>query len=160
LSLQLNADKARAAKNLGTEAGVTTFDAYDADGKIEGGNAFWTNLDSSPSYRALRFNLGTGDLSSSTTTTGTYSAVSLALPSTSNEYGAYGESLSRNNGFFAYKDAKTICLSYNNYSLETGFATSATAYGNKFMPSSGGRSMFGGLEAPQAGYGGSCGNDT
>jgi hypothetical protein len=158
LALQMNADQARAAQNLGTAAGVTTFDGLDAVGRIEGGNAFWLNNNSSPEYSNVRFNLSTGALASSTSTTGTYSPISLALPSTSTEYGAYGESLSRNNSFFTYKEAKTICLSYNNQTTGKGFDLSATAYGNMFYPDGGRRDMMGltSLEAPMGGFGRSC----
>lgn len=144
LALQISPDQARAAKNLGAAAGVTTFDNYDAEGRIEGGNAFWFNSNASREYSNLRFNLGTGELSSSTSTTGTYSPVSLALPTSANGSinGSYGESLSRNESFFNYKEAKTICLGYNNAPLEKGFEVSATAYGNMFYASGGRRSMM------------------
>jgi hypothetical protein len=143
LALQMSPDQARAAKNLGTAAGVTTFDGYDAEGRIEGGNAFWFNNYASSEYSNLRFNLGTGALASSTSTTGTYSPISLSLPSTNAESGSYGESLNRNSGsFYNYKETKTICLTYNNEMLGKGFEMSATAYGNMFYPRGGRRDMM------------------
>ena len=160
LELQVNADQARAAKNLGTAAGVTTFDDYNIDGRIEGGNAFWqqSNYESpGDKYNFMRFNLGTGELSSSNANTGTYAAISLSLPSGTSSYGVYGETVSRNNSFFDYKEAKSICLGFE--SMEAGFSLSATAYGNKFYPSS---RFFGprGLETPQGPGGGvGCGFD-
>lgn len=155
LALQINADQARAAKNLGSAAGVTTFDDYNAEGRIEGGNAFWYNYSGSPQYNNMRFNLGTGELASSSSTTGTYSPISLALPSTNMEYGIYGESLTRNNSFFDYKDAKSVCLG-KEFEM-SGFELVVTAYGNKFMPGGGGFMMPRGLEAPQGPGPGGCG---
>ncbi len=133
LQLQVNANEARAAKNLGTAAGVTTFDSYEADGRIEGDNAFWYSRSGSPEFQHWRFNLKTGALASSSTSTGTYTTTSLALPTGTNEYGSYGESKSRNNSFFDYKEANSICLGRDSQS--SGFSLSATAYGNKFYPS-------------------------
>ena len=162
LELQVNADQARAAKNLGTAAGVTTFDDYNIDGRIEGGNAFWQQNDyeSAPQdkYNFMRFNLGTGELSSSNANTGTYAAISLSLPSGTSSYGVYGETVSRNDSFFDYKEAKSICLGFE--SMEAGFGLSATAYGNKFYPSN--SRFFGpkGLETPQGPGGVGCGFDT
>ncbi len=143
LALQVNADSSRAAKNLGTAAGVTTYDGYDADGRIEAGSAFWqSDNESAPDdkYNFMRFNLGTGELASSTSTTGTYSALSLSLPAGTTSYsnGSYGESLSRFESNFDYKDAKSICVSSYSYDpvtdQESGFNIYATAYGNKFLP--------------------------
>jgi hypothetical protein len=138
LALQINPDQARAAKNLGTAAGVTTYDNDDADGRIEGGNAFWNYGYGSPEYDFMRFNLATGELSSSTSSTGTYSPISLALPSGSTENGSYGESISRFNSSYDFKEAKSICLSYSRDSGEMMngkyFNLYATAYGNKFNP--------------------------
>jgi hypothetical protein len=158
LALQVAVNQARAAKNLGTAAGVTTFDDYNVEeGRIEGGNAFWLNGNGSEQYDYMRFNLGTGELASSSSSTGTYSSISLSLPSTSDTYGVYGEALARNtDGFFDYKDAKTICLGKES---ETSgyFFVSATAFGNKFMPSGGRFMMPRGLEAPQGPGPGGCG---
>lgn len=143
LALQINPDQARAAKNLGSAAGVTTFDDYRTDGSIEGDNAFWqsnSESESSSAYDFMRFNLKTGDLSSSSSSTGTYASINLSLPSTTNTLGVYAESLQRNNGFYDYKEAKTICLSKLTYDMsvesESGFVLNATAYGSKLMPSS------------------------
>lgn len=141
LALQVNADQARAAKNLGTTAGVNTYDGDDADGRIEAGIAFWQNENTAApgdKYNFMRFNLGTGELASSASTTGTYSPISFSLPSGTTTYGAYGESLSRFESEFDYKDAKSICVSSYTYDPQTeqesGFGVYATAYGNKFYP--------------------------
>jgi hypothetical protein len=73
LALQVNVDAARAAKNLGSAAGVDTFDNYDVPGRIEGGKAFWSDLSAMPQFSNLRFDLATGQLASSPSSTGTYS---------------------------------------------------------------------------------------
>ncbi len=154
LALQFNPTSARAAKNLGSAAGVTTYDNRQVDGRIEGANAFWFNDSASAQYSNVRFNLASGELSSSASATGTYSAISLALPSTNSEFGVYGETLERNNSYFDNVNAKSICLGRDAGS--TGFQLYATAYGNKFMPSSG-RFFLAGLEAPQVITKGGCG---
>jgi hypothetical protein len=161
LALQINANAARAAKNLGTEAGVNTFDDYYTEGRIEGGNAFWYNEAGSSEYSNMRFNLGSGDLSSSSSTTGTYSSISLSLPSGTSSFGVYGESVTRGSSFFDYKDAKTVCLGRESMQTESGFALSVTAYGNKFLPGYGGIRFIGpqGFETPQAGGPGGCNID-
>jgi hypothetical protein len=164
LALQINPDQARAAKNLGAAAGVTTYDNDDADGRIEGDNAFWNYGNGSPEYDFMRFNLATGELSSSTSSTGTYSPISLALPSGSTEDGSYGESLSRFDYSYDFKEAKSICLSYSRESGEMSsgkyFNLYATAYGNKFNPQGSREDYWSaqGLEAPQ-GYRSGCNND-
>lgn len=159
LELQVNADQARAAKNLGTAAGVTTYDDYSIDGRIEGGNAFWQQNDyeSAPQdkYNFMRFNLGTGELSSSNANTGTYAAISLSLPSGTSSYGVYGETVSRNNYTFDYKEAKSICLGFE--SMQAGFGLSVTAFGNKFYPSNSRFFVSRGLETPQGLGGEGCG---
>ncbi len=153
LALQIGPDQVRAAKNLGTAAGVTMFDSYDAEGRIGGGNAFWFNSYVSTEYSNLRFNLSTGELSSSASATGTFSPISLALPTSANGSinGVYGESFSRGDSFFNYKEAKTICLGYRNEAFDKGFELSATAYGNMFYATGGRRSMveLSGLEGPR-----------
>jgi hypothetical protein len=143
LVLQAIPDAARAAKNLGTQAGVTTYDNYYAPGRIEGGSAFWQSDNESQvsnPYDFMRFNLSTGELASSTSTTGTYSAISLSLPSSTTTSGAYGESFERANSFFEYKDAKTICLAKSTYDpvadAGSNLEINATAYGQKLLPSS------------------------
>lgn len=161
LALQINVDAARAAKNLGAEAGVTTFDDDDTTGRIEGGQVFWLNKSGSEEFSYLRFNLGSGDLASSASSTGTYSPISLSLPASNSEYGVYGESLIKNDSFFGFKDAKSICL--GKESQTSGFYLSATAYGNKFRPSSDRRLMMPrGLETPRDVFGpsGCFGYDT
>jgi hypothetical protein len=139
LALQVLADQARAAKNLGTAAGVNSFDNYDVQGSIEGGKAFWVDPNAMPQFSNLRFDLATGELASSTLKTGTYSPLSLALPSGEFEEGAYRESINRGNSDFGYKEAKGIYVCKNNYANDTGFSIYATAYGNKFYPQSGSR---------------------
>jgi hypothetical protein len=92
---------------------------------------------------------------------GTYSPISLSLPSTNAESGSYGESLNRNSGsFYNNKETKTICLAYNNEMLGKGFEMSATAYGNMFYPDGGRRNMMalGSTETPQGIRLASCGN--
>jgi hypothetical protein len=151
LALQVLADQARAAKNLGTAAGVNSFDNYDVQGSIEGGKAFWADSNALPQFSNLRFDLATGELASSTSKTGTYSPLSLALPSGEFEEGAYSESINRGRSEFGYKDAKGIYICKNNYANDTGFSIDATAYGNKFYPRrGGGRFMLAtSNEAPQ-----------
>jgi hypothetical protein len=162
LALLVNADQARAAKNLGSAAGVTTFDDYEMDGRIEGGKAFWQINDygSAPQdkYNFMRFDLATGQLASSNQSTGTYATVSMALPSAATSYGVYGESITRGDGYFDYKDAKTICLASYDDAAETGFGISASAFGNKFLPSRFyGFFMFpNGFENPKGGGPGRC----
>lgn len=137
LALQLNADQARAAKNLGTAAGVTTFDGRSAVGRIEGGNAFWeSNTAPSPSdqYNFMRFNLTTGELASNSTGTGTFAPISLSLPSVTTTYGGYGESILRGNSYFGEKEAKGICLDYYDQQANQGFSIDAYASGNIFSP--------------------------
>jgi hypothetical protein len=158
LVLQINADQARAAKNLGSAAGVTTFDDYRVEeGRIEGGNAFWYNGDGSSEFDYMRFNLATGALASSSSTTGTYTPISLSLPSTPTEYGSYAENLQRFNSEFGYQDAKFICINRRRED-ETGFSVTAAAYGNKFMPVGGERRSMPtrNLESPQAGPSNDC----
>jgi hypothetical protein len=157
LALQINADQARAAKNLGTAAGVNSYDDYYADGRIDGGKAYWENVIDEeytlPQYAHMRFDLASGELASSATSGGTYTAVSLALPSSTSSFGLYGESIERAQSFYGYKDAKTICIaSIPNVSSEEGFAVVVTAYGSKFMPNSDRRRM-GLRETPQGGFG-------
>jgi hypothetical protein len=68
LALQINPDQARAAKNLGAAAGVTMYDDYRAQGRIEGEKAFWaTDVESEATspYAFMRFDLRTGGLASS-----------------------------------------------------------------------------------------------
>lgn len=141
LALQVNADAARAAKNLGAGAGVTTYDNYEALGRIEGGFAFWQSrntTEASSAYDFMRFDLNTGSLASSTSTAGAYSAISLSLPSAANTQGSYGESFQRGESYYDYKDAKSICLSKSSYdsgsNIETGYEINATAYGQKLLP--------------------------
>jgi hypothetical protein len=148
LALQINADAARAAKNLGAEAGITTFDDDDTTGRIEGGQAFWLSGRGSEEFNYIRFNLGSGELASSAFSTGTYSPFSLSLPSSNAEYGIYGESVIRNNSLFDNLEAKTVCLDYEAEIKR--FSISATAYGNKFRPNGSGRVMVAsGFETPQ-----------
>lgn len=141
LALQVNADAARAAKNLGAAAGVTTYDDFDAPGRIEGGYAYWeteNQTESSSPYDFMRFDLKTGSLASSMSTTDTYSAISLSLPSGINAQGSYGESFQRASSNFEFKDAKTICLSKSSQdpemAIETGYSINAIAYGQKLSP--------------------------
>ena len=137
LALQVNADQARAAKNLGTAAGVTTFDGRSAAGRIEGGNAFWesnTAPSSFDQYNFMRFNLTTGELASNSTGTGTYAPISLSLPSVTTSYGGYGESILRNYSYFGEKEAKGICLDFYELQTERGFSIDAYASGNSFSP--------------------------
>jgi hypothetical protein len=134
LALQVNVDGARAAKNLGTAAGVNSFDDYDLPGRIEGGKAFWRDSNALPEFSQLRFDLATGELASSSTTTGRYSPLSLTLPSSETEFGSYSESLTRNQSNFNFKDAKGICLNKSDSSNDTGFSVNAYAYGNRFYP--------------------------
>jgi hypothetical protein len=143
LALQVNVDAARAAKNLGTAAGVDTFDNYDVPGRIEGGKAFWADSGAMPQFRNLRFDLATGELASSPSTTGTYSSLSLSLPTADTQFGSYGESLIRNNSSFLYKDAKGICLSKSDSNTETSFSVNAFAYGNRFYPVRGNNRYYG-----------------
>ncbi len=134
LALQVNVDQARAAKNLGTEAGVNTFDNYDLEGRIEGGKAFWRDPSAMEQNSNLRFDLKTGELASSPSTTGTYSVFSLALPSSATEIGSYSESLTRGQSQFSYKDAKGVCFSKTDTNTGTGLSVNAFAYGNRFYP--------------------------
>jgi hypothetical protein len=157
LALKVNADQARAAKNLGTAAGVTTFDNYYVDGRIESAKAFWSDNRAMADYSNLRFDLATGQLASSSSSSGTYTNVSLALPTAAGEYGAYSENIERNSSFYNRKDAKSICLSFESPSR--AFDINATAYDNKFMPRRGDSFMMPtGMESPH-GKGGGCNND-
>jgi hypothetical protein len=160
LALQVNVDGARAAKNLGIAAGVNSFDDYDLPGRIESGKAFWRDSNALPEFSQLRFDLATGELASSSTTTGSYSPLSLTLPSGETEFGSYSESLSRNNSSFNFKDAKGICLNKSDSSNETGFSVSAYAYGNRFYPYSTNRFVGPSSErtAQQAKESSSCNN--
>ena len=143
LALQVNVDAARAAKNLGTAAGVDTFDNYDVPGRIEGGKAFWADSGAMPQFKNLRFDLATGELASNPSTTGTYSSLSLSLPTADTQFGSYGESLQRNSSSFSYKDAKGICLSKTDTNAETSFSVNAFAYGNRFYPVRGNNRYYG-----------------
>jgi hypothetical protein len=143
LALQINPDQARVAKNLGAAAGVTTYDNYDAEGRIEGGYAFWQTDRGSPEaspYDFMRFDLNTGSIASSTSATGTYSPISLSLPSTTNTYGSYGESVERNQQDYDYKEAKILSVYKYTYDestlVETNLNIDAVAYGQKLLPSS------------------------
>ena len=143
LALQVNVDAARAAKNLGSAAGVDTFDNYEVPGRIEGGKAFWADSGAMPQFRNLRFDLATGQLASSASTTGTYSPLSLSLPTGETAFGSYGESLNRNSSDFLYKDAKGICLSKSDSDTETSYSVNAFAYGNRFYPIRGNYRSYG-----------------
>ncbi len=146
LVLQVNINPARAAKNLGTAAGVTSFDSrYLGEGNsgaINAGLATWSNASSPDAQRFLRFNLATGDLASSTASTGTFSPVSLALPATELEDGTYGETLTRGRTEFDSQDAKSACIRYDRRTPDSSpdepsgnaFSFTVTAFGNKFAP--------------------------
>lgn len=156
VTLQINPDATRAANNLGTAAGVNTFDDVYADGSIEGGNAFWDNGYGfgSEDRRYIRFNLGSGALASATATSAAYTAISLNLPTNaSGDEGSYSETLQRNSSEFQNQDAKTICLSSYSNSQEDYYFLGATAYGNKLRPFASGNINIGalpaGLEQPQ-----------
>jgi hypothetical protein len=156
VTLQISPDATRAANNLGTAAAVTEFDDDSTDGNIAGGNAFWDNGSGygASNRSQIRFNLGTGALASATSTSATYTAISLALPTqASGDYGSYSEKLTRHLQEFDNKDAKTICLRYSSESQDFSSYLSATAYGNKFRPQASFSLMIGiesvGREAPQ-----------
>ena len=134
LALQVNVDAARAAKNLGSAAGVDTFDDNAVSGRIEGGKAFWIDSTAMSQFCNLRFDLATGELASSSSTIGTYSPLSLSLPTGEREFGSYSETLNRNDEFYSFKDAKGVCLNRIDYNAETSFSVNATAYGNRFYP--------------------------
>ncbi len=140
LSLQIRPDSSRFAANFGTPAGVTTFDGTRAEGRIEAGSAFWSSIFGSAQYSNLRFNLSTGELASSTSTTGTYSLIGLDLPSANGTSGSYGETFIRNSQQLNGNDEKSICVIYT--SDEDGyFSIEAQASGSQFAPN-GGRSVM------------------
>jgi hypothetical protein len=100
---------------------------------------FWT-----PCFVTIRCPPKRVNSNSSTSTTGTYSAISLSLPSSANaserDQGSYGETFERYNSEFFYKDAKSICVSKSTYDpdtrIQSELSISASAYGQSFMPSS------------------------
>jgi hypothetical protein len=134
VSLQLSPSAARVAQNLGTAAGVTTYDTGSGyAGTITSGIMSWENQENSPEYSFFKLNLGSGELSASATATGTFSVVSLSLPTANSmgyPRGGYGESVCRNfdeSGAVA----KAVFLYYDTD--VTAFYTGATAYGNKIF---------------------------
>jgi hypothetical protein len=139
LTLQVNVDAARVAKNFGTAAGVNEFDNYVTAGSIDGGKATWLNYEEAGDYSYFRFDLATGQLASSTSTTGTFSPISLAIPSSSDagENGTYKESFLRSNYYFFNNSGKGVCLSYEKPSAEKAFSISANTYSNRFFPRQG-----------------------
>lgn len=157
LALQVNIDGARAAKNLGAGAGVTTYDDSHADGRIESGFAYWYGRNGAAQYDHKRFNLATGELASSASASGPYTPISVSLPVTPS-YGTYSEGLVRN--AYESEDLKSVCLySYSTptdasgqerpkISSSTGYYIEASAYGNKFLPR-GGRLNPSRFESPQ-----------
>jgi hypothetical protein len=132
-------DNARAAKNLGAEAGVASFDGADADGEIDGGIAYWENgEEGSDEFRYLRFNLTTGELASKSTpreSTATYTPISLSLPTGSDGSSAqYTELICRGAEGFNFREAKGIALSSSNEATSSSLYLSAFAYGSRFAP--------------------------
>jgi hypothetical protein len=148
-TLQIGPSAARAAKYLGSESGVDTYDPYFIrDGRIEAGSAYFSLPDAgggvfsglippAQSSTHLRFNLSTGGLgvnTSSSAITATYATIDLTLPATSaTGYGTYSEQLCRKDVFYDFKEARTIRLYRSAPDLSTQEITVA-AYGNKFMP--------------------------
>lgn len=156
LELQVNIDGARAAKHLGSGAGITTFDDSHADGRIENGFAYWYGKNGAAQYDHKRFNLSTGELASSASAEGPYTTIDLSIPALPS-YGSYSEGLVRD--AIESQDARSVCLYYSTptngvgnempQNGSTGFYIVASVYGNKFLPIGGRLEQETHFESPQ-----------
>ncbi len=139
-SLQILLDSARVAKNLGKEAGATTYNSNRFKGRIEGDFAHWLIEaqqlgGNSTNYRA---NLVSGELAIQTSTSGTptFAAISAQLPTVLPEMAVafYNEGVCRNNTLaYDSKEAKTLTVQ-NVRKDNSSPPLAITRFGNQLMP--------------------------